>query len=127
MKRLFILAVATIITGCATWTAEQKTLGGTSVVLDVIDYAQTKRCLSMPNCHETNTRLGEHPSNEKLAVFKAATSVAKLGLAEAVPKATAWLGVPESPMRTSVLLIFNFIQFKTDVRNAKIVGIKWGF
>jgi len=54
--------------------------------LNIIDMAQTMKCMDMPTCHETNPILGRRPSKLALAGFTAATGIGHFFVVKALSK-----------------------------------------
>lgn len=58
------------------WTAVDRSLYGASVVLGVVDWAQTRTIAANPDrYHENNSVLGEHPSKGRVDAYFAVSAV----------------------------------------------------
>jgi len=86
MKRIIsLLLVMCMCTGCASWSAWDKTLGVTSTLATAADAYTTCRMLNNPNNYEVNPILGKHPSNVEVITTLAAGQAFVLMIAHLVP------------------------------------------
>jgi len=88
------------------WSATDKRLFQSFILMDTLDFIQTRECLSRVNCYEANPVFGKHPSNAKLITYKL--------LADG---AIYWLADESVEYRTPMLVAVNIIRFVVDGLN----------
>jgi hypothetical protein len=68
------------------WTATDTVLQLTTTALIVMDWNQTRHCLSSPTCQELNPILGRRPSQGAVATYAIGSALACAGISYALPR-----------------------------------------
>lgn len=98
------------------WNNTDKALMASLVVMDLVDIAQTRKCMKLPNCHEANPLLGKHPSDTTLVASKALSLGAIYWLVDTYPQ-----------IRPYALVGANVLQFVVIRHNYVGTHLGWGF
>ena len=65
MKKVFVISMLLIVTGCGyfdKWTREDKILQCTQLIVQGLDWQQTKEIARNDDFYETNPMIGEYPT-----------------------------------------------------------------
>jgi len=90
IMRLLFIAIL-LLSGCASWTPQERILGGVSCLAAAADGYTTIRFLDNPNNWEMNPILGKHPSDTEVITYMMASQLAVLIIAHFCPKYRSWL------------------------------------
>jgi len=76
-----------LLTSCATWTTGDTVRESSWVVINTIDWGQTLEMAKNPNeFKEHNPILGNHPSQGRVNVYMASSTLAHIGVSSLLPQ-----------------------------------------
>lgn len=80
-----------LISGCATWTPQDKILGVASCVAAAADTYTTIQFLDNPDNYERNPMLGKHPSDTEVIIYMAMSQIITLIIADIFIEWRSWI------------------------------------
>jgi len=84
---IFIL----LLTGCSTWTTQEKVLLGVSCLAATTDAYTTARFLDREGSWEMNPVMGKHPSGTEVITYMISSQMIAIVLAHYFPKYRSWI------------------------------------
>lgn len=88
--RLLCVAIL-LLSGCASWTPQEKMLGGFSCLAAAADGYTTIRFLNNPDNYEMNPILGKHPSDTEVIMYMITSQFIALTIAHFLPQYRSWI------------------------------------